>query len=112
MLPRRLPPPRRWSPLTALLALLALVAAGCQGDDIAVHQVAKPQAKFRLLAVMLPHEDQWWFFKLEGPIEKVDAHAAEFDQFIQSVRFKQDDKPVTWTLPEGWHEEAGEGLRK
>src|SRR5439155_3080433 len=36
----------------------------------------------------------------------------EFEHFIQSVRFtKKGDPPVTWTAPEGWHREAGAGLR-
>ncbi len=39
------------------------------------------------LAVSAPHGGGTWFFKLSGPETTVNAVAAEFDQFIASVKF-------------------------
>jgi len=119
MLTRRPPPAhRRLLPSAGLcwlaVGIAALLSAGCQSEDITTHTVAKPDPKVRLLAVMLPHKERVWFFKLEGPIEKVDAHADEFTAFYQSIRFADKDGEPTWELPKGkdWHEEEGGGLRK
>jgi hypothetical protein len=109
----------RWPLLTIVGSLLcataALLAGGCQSDEIAVVHVPKSEAKVRLLAAMvLEHDfDRVWFFKLEGPIEQVDKHEEEFDAFLKSLRFTRElDKPILWKLPAGWNEEAGGGLRK
>jgi hypothetical protein len=119
MLTRRPSPARRRLPPLAGLAWLvcgaaALLSAGCQSDDIQVSTVAKPPANVRLLAVMLPHKERVWFFKLEGPADKIDAHADEFTDFYRSIRFSDKDGEPTWELPKGkdWHEEEGGGLRK
>jgi hypothetical protein len=119
MLTRRPPPARRRLLLSAGLCWLvvgaaALLSAGCQNEDITTHTVAKPTPTVRLLAVMLPHKERVWFFKLEGPVEKVDAHVDEFTAFYQSIRFSDKDGEPTWELPKGkdWHEEKGGGLRK
>jgi hypothetical protein len=95
------------------LALGAL--AGCQsGDEIQHYRVPKPEThaeaepKVRLLAAIFPHTDKTWFFKFMGPTADVKAHEAAYDRFIRSVRLtEQEDKPPTWTVPDGWTHEAG-----
>jgi hypothetical protein len=65
----------------------------------------------RLLAVVAPAaEGGSWFFKLMGPAETVAKQEAAFDAFVSSIQFTDDkDKPVTWTLPEGWREGPRKG---
>jgi hypothetical protein len=86
---------------------------GCQYDEIHSYRVHKPEAKphnaslpgrdTRLLAVIIPHGDRTWFFKLVGPAPQIEEHKQAFDQFIRSVRFTdQPAQPITWTVPEGW----------
>jgi hypothetical protein len=96
-----------------LSCLLALTLAGCQDpDEIRRYQVARQEAKIRLLGAIFPREDRTWFFKLMGPVAAVEENATAFHQFIESVRFTGDKmKPVRWTAPEGWREEKGTGLR-
>jgi len=106
-----------------LLALSLATILGCQKDEISHYQVPRleipPQEKqagapvpLRMLTAIFPQKDRTWFFKLTGPPEEVEKHKGEFEHFIQSVRFtKKGDPPVTWTVPEGWHREAGAGLR-
>ena len=88
------------------LVLLALV--GCQNqDEIRHYQV--PHAELRLLAAMVPHGDNAWFFKVLGPAPAVEEQKDRFDRFMRSVRFTGDkERPLTWTVPEGWHQEAKE----
>jgi hypothetical protein len=71
----------------------------------------------RIVAAIFPHADRTWFFKLAGPNDLVQSQKANFDSFIQSIRF--DDAggapapapvadanlPVTFTLPAGWQQE-------
>jgi hypothetical protein len=117
MLTRRPSPVRRrLLPLAGLCWLVcgaaALLSAGCQSDEIEARHVPKPTSTVRLLAVMLPHKERVWFFKLEGPVEKVDAHRDEFTTFCKSIRFTGKDGEPVWDLPKGWSEEEGSGLRK
>jgi hypothetical protein len=117
---RRLSDGCRRSPLIATLsgfvcAAVAFLTTGCQDEKIETHHVPKPADTVRLLAVMVPETDldRVWFFKLEGPIEKVDAHAEEFDRFVESIRFTRgSDDGLRWKVPPGWTEEEGSGLRK
>ncbi|MBI3465128.1 MAG: hypothetical protein HY000_19035, partial [Planctomycetes bacterium] len=60
------------------LALVLAVLAGCEQDEIRRYQVPreespkphassrKPQAE-RMLAAIVPRDDQTWFIKLAGP---------------------------------------------
>jgi hypothetical protein len=62
----------------------------------------------RMLAAIVPHADSAWTFKLAGPLEAVDQHAAEFEKLVQSVTFS--DQPggqPQWKLPAGWKQQAG-----
>jgi hypothetical protein len=88
-----------------ICGLAAMFLLGCQNDEIRSYRVPKPEAKpaTRLLAVIIPHGDRTWFFKLVGPGPEIDQQKQIFDQFIRSVRFSdQAERPVTWTVPDGW----------
>jgi hypothetical protein len=65
----------------------------------------------RILGIIAPGEEgQSWFFKLMGPADGVTKEQAAFDTFLSSIEFpKKGDKPVTWTLPEGWREGPKKG---
>jgi hypothetical protein len=85
--------------------LAAMLIVGCQSDEIRSYRVPRPEAKpaTRLLAVIIPHGDRTWFFKLVGPVEEIDRQRQLFDQFIHSVRFTdQGERPITWTVPSVW----------
>jgi hypothetical protein len=102
----------------------ALMLAGCEKDEIRHYRVPHEEpprmvaagnpehAPRRLLGAMLPYKDRVWFFKLLGPPEEIDTLKPTFEQFLQTVRFADDQaKPVTWTLPEGWKEGPGDKMR-
>jgi len=110
--------PRAFSALAT--ALLAILAAGCQDDEIQSYRVPKPETiqlasqpketaqPQRFLGVIALHGERTWFFKLVGPTAAVAAEKDNFDRFIQSVRFTNEaDTPVTWAVPEGWQEQPG-----
>jgi hypothetical protein len=51
-----------------------------------------------------------WFFKLMGPKDAVSKQEPAFDSFLSSIEFlKQGEKPLNWTLPEGWREGPRKG---
>jgi hypothetical protein len=90
---------RRTLPLLALIAL-----AGCQPEAITTYRVPRtPKPLPRLLGAIVPAGESVWFLKLTGPAPEVAAHAAEFEQFVRSLRFPA-DAPITWTVPQGWRE--------
>lgn len=64
----------------------------------------------RMLAAIVPHGQALWFFKLQGPPEKVSELEPVFRNLLSTVRFNQSTDP-TWTLPDGWREDPGDALR-
>lgn len=83
-------------------SLAAMLVLGCQNDEIRSYRVPKPEAT-RLLAAIIPHGDQTWFFKLVGPASKIDGQKEAFDHFLRSVRFTDNaERPLTWTVPKDW----------
>jgi hypothetical protein len=122
---------RQWRQCAWLVSGLFLFAsAGCRpGDEIS--RVTEPRDDFgkreaakgnpaaeakiptRLLAVIAPApEGQSWFFKLMGPAELVGRQESAFDAFVSSIKFTdQQDKQVTWVLPEGWREGPKKPIR-
>ena len=104
----------RLSTLFLALAPLATFVAGCQRDDIQLYVPPKPvEVKpaapegdgpaERMLAAIIPHDDEYWFLKLKGPEALVAKHKADFDQVLHSFRFlDQGAKPVAWITPTGW----------
>ncbi len=63
----------------------------------------------RLLAAMIRHNDNVWFFKLIGPAELVSKQTDGFRHLIASVHFAGENPQ--WTLPEGWQQKAASGMR-
>jgi hypothetical protein len=87
---------------------------GCQKEEIQSYLPPKPVEvtdvpdfppgpRERMLAALVPHGDEVWFLKLQGPEKVVSAHKIEFDDVLRSFRFVDNkDEPVTWTTPKGW----------
>ena len=97
-------------PILVLIGLLAL--AGCQEDEIThsiVPRAAEPE-KTRLVAVVYPHGDQTWFFKLMGPESGFDGVIEPFTAFMNTVHFAGKDDPPTWTKPDDWKQEEATKL--
>ncbi|HZU37124.1 MAG TPA: hypothetical protein VFA18_14480 [Gemmataceae bacterium] len=108
---------RRWAFLLACTLPAGLVI-GCQQQEekiihykaphaVEVDDDAAAPAKVRLLAALVPHAGQTWFFKLQGPMDVIAKHQTEFDQFLASIHFTGGgDEPVTWKVPAGWEREG------
>lgn len=100
------------------VALLGCTLAGCEGrESISTYTVPKeesvqPAQTERMLAAMVPHENQAWFFKVTGPDEAVRGIGQSFREFVGSVRFAPDQggRPQ-WDLPADWSLEEGSGMR-
>jgi hypothetical protein len=117
--------------LSLLMLALAICLAGCSpAEKIEQYQVEKPDVlaeKYfpdspatraassgtdRMLAAIVPHGSQFWFFKLAGPDEVVASHGEEFLKFMLSLHFAEGaDSPPQWTLPEGWKRLPGNEVR-
>lgn len=114
----------------ALLLAGAVVTslAGCQKpEEIVPYTVAKPPAQQgkpasaaqewvdeadgtdQLIGAIIPHGEKTWYFKLTGPRAAVNLQRGPFVDFVKSLRFSE--KGPEWTLPEGWSQEPGSGMR-
>jgi hypothetical protein len=93
------------------LGCAALILAGCQEQEqIRTYTVPK-EPNLRMLAVLVPREEDTWFFKLMGPEPFIDQHVKAFDEFIASIRFTKNAKsPLQFTTPKGWQKEPGDKL--
>src|SRR5947207_13828263 len=94
-----------------VVALAALLAAGCSGDDgIRSYSVARsterearpePAGDYRLLGAMFPADDPVWFFKFSGPAEHEMKSEADFDTIMASVKLSGSTQPE-FARPDGW----------
>ena len=93
-----------------LVAALALAACGRE-EPVRQYTVSKdPPWKWRLLgAIAAPVGERVWFFKVVGPVEKVQAARETTRGFINSLQFVG-GRP-NWTLPSGWSEIEAGGMR-
>lgn len=102
--------------------VLGWACAGCgQTEAIRHYQVPKSPAadaphkpvqnagQQRMLAALILQADRAWFFKTVGPQSPLGKQAEAFRSLLKSVRFA-DGKPQ-WTLPEGWRQKGGSGMR-
>lgn len=113
------------------VASLPLLVAGCRPpEQITAYSVPKPDSivpegetkitpasrterkpaavvPTRMLAAIFVTENSGWFFKATGDPDKLAAKEADLKQFLESVRFADEQKP-TWDLPAGWTD-RGEG---
>lgn len=115
--------------LFAALSTLTLLAAGCgKTERIEHYTVAKPEPftppasaapadaqptgepTDRMLAAIVTHGEQGWFFKIMGPKDAVAEKREAFETFLKSLSFSDDGKPK-WTAPEGWQEQPGDSIR-
>lgn len=121
---------RSLAPFAAALAAVAFTA-GCQDQErIQQYTVAKsevlnpdsdsdtvsppagaeqPEERYpaRTLGAIVPQDGQTWYFKIMGPDDAVAAQDDAFRQFLATVKFAG-GRP-SWTLPEGWSEQASSG---
>ncbi len=104
-----------------MLLLLSALAFGCRPEEQIVHYRAPksippaapaPPAQGKpegMLAAIVPHGSQAWFFKLTGPVDAIVAKAEPFHKFMESVRFA-DDEPQ-YDPPADWRAQGASGLR-
>ncbi|WP_339728952.1 hypothetical protein [uncultured Gimesia sp.] len=108
-----------------LMTLLLFIPAGCsKQEEITSYTVPKtdsglgpagsdsamaPAKDVRMLAAILPDSPQYWFFKMTGAPEQVQAEFEPFVQFLKSVSLK-DGKPE-WKVPENWEQLPGNSMR-
>lgn len=124
---------RRTTIAWLLVGLSSALASGCdRGGEVSRYRVPKPHvlaktnngnpdkkpAKAnsapvprRMLAAIVPRGDRAWFFRLVGPPDEVADQVDDFRALVKSLRFTGDDAPPTWTLPAGWREQPGSGMR-
>lgn len=101
------------SVLVSWIVCIALVSTGCQEQESIRHYLAPKESMpeppaMRLLAVMVPHGKDVWFFKLLGAEKEVAKHEADFDAFVRSVCFKDDEEtPLVWETPPNWRRQLG-----
>ena len=101
--------PWRWT-VPLVLGAGLLIVGGCSGgDQIRRYSVEKPVPNDRMLAAIIPHAEQAWFFKLSGPNEMLRGLSSVFSDFIESVRIPADEP--TWELPQGWTRTPGNQAR-
>lgn len=110
------------APALGILCLIGLLS-GCKPQEqiqrYKAPRTAEPfrrepesSAPARMLAAIVPHQDQEWFFKLTGAPDAAEAKREEFHTFLKSVSFTSGEAPKpTWQLPGGWQVEAGTGMR-
>lgn len=71
-----------------------------------------PASAHRLIGAIFPRGHRTWFFKMLGPDRLVQDQMEEFLQLVASVRFPPgDDSEPSWTLPPGWEQTPGSGMR-
>lgn len=107
---------------TFAVGLLLFVLAGCGSKEPIRHysapkdpnvtstrRIMEAENRQRLLGAIVPWQEKAWFFKMTGPLGAMDGHEQPFLEFIQSIRFENDEP--TWTLPAGWEQSPGSGMR-
>jgi hypothetical protein len=96
--------------------------AGCRPDEQVSHyRVARlaqsePSAgqspavkQDAILAAIVPHGGQAWFFKLAGPVEVLADQSEAFRKFVESIRFAGDEP--RYDSPNGWRAKGASEMR-
>lgn len=97
--------------LSLSLIWLLVSLAGCSPpDSIRRYEVAKTAPSDRMLAAIVPHGDQAWFFKVSGKDAALEPHSKAFVEMVRSLKFAADGQP-SWTAPKDWREKADTGPR-
>ncbi len=97
----------RWLTGVAVCGL-ALIAGCSSSETIRRYEVAKPALEDRMLAAIVPHGEQAWFFKVTGKDQGLAPHAEDFIAMVRSLEFDDQGEP-TWQAPEGWRRQADRG---
>ncbi len=96
---------RRPSALVFFAAVWGLFLTGCkEPETITRYRVPtpdQPPPSARMLAAIVPHGDQAWFFKTVGPVAPIADAKPAFLTFLQSLEFSADGQPK-WELPADW----------
>ena len=107
--------------LRVSVLVLTLGLLGCQKpDDIQTYKVPKTSdsprpgsetekveapatGEHRILGAMFPADKPEWFFRVVGPVDKLDPQKAKFVKMLESVRFPNGiGKAPVFDVPEGW----------
>ena len=70
------------------------------GDTPAERPPASTE-KDRMVVALALRDDATWFFKMNGPVSRIDETEDQWRPFLEKVSFDESGKPV-WKLPEGW----------
>lgn len=76
---------------------------------LADHQRRHPKQE-RMIAVVIPREEVFWFFKLQGDVEAVAARENDVREFLKTVRILSANK-IDWTLPANWRQLPASEMR-
>lgn len=108
---------RSLSVIATFFVLLAALVGCEQPEGIVTYKIPTkvPEqllpGKDRMLAVMVPRGDQFWFYKVLGPKDAVDTIDDQFRAFVQGIEFDDRDEPVLDSLPEGWRRGGAKSMR-
>ncbi|QDU37264.1 hypothetical protein Mal4_15740 [Maioricimonas rarisocia] len=114
----RIAPFRTARPALAILSVIVLAQTSCVDQEpIETYTVQRasqpaPAPPIEGSADTAPNTvGVAWFVKLLGPQEAVDRHVNDFGKLVRSIRIDRASGEMSWTLPDGWTEEKGSGLR-
>jgi hypothetical protein len=57
-----------------------------------------------ILAAMVPHGEEVWVFRLDGPSQDVHSQREALESFVASLSFDGGGSTPDWKLPAGWEE--------
>ena len=108
--------PDRWFHLAWASIFLALVFGCDQPAPIVTYSVPTDvpnelrPGKDRMLAAMIPKNDDVWFLKVTGPEKAVETIEPIFQNFVQNLTFV-DGSPQLGDLPKGWRRGGEKPMR-
>ncbi|MEM9643635.1 MAG: hypothetical protein AAF989_01465 [Planctomycetota bacterium] len=95
----------------------AMITLGCDSPaairtysiPTAIPAQLQPSAQ-RIMAAMVPIEDQVWFYKIKGPESALGVVEDQFSEFVRTMVYEK-DVPRLNNLPEGWRRGADKPFR-
>ena len=103
--------------VASLLLVVTGIIPGCdQTEPIVPYDVPTkvPAAllaeRDRMLAAIVPKDNQAWFFKVTGPESEVESLASDFRRFVEKIEF-QAGEPLLDSLPDGWRRGGEKPMR-
>ena len=73
------------------------VSAEANGDA----QSSESKEDDRMVVALALRDDATWFFKLNGPVSRIDETESQWRPFLKSISFDEAGKPK-WSVPEDW----------